>query len=64
MGACYSSDAPVARSLFSADRRRLLRRSLGMVADPFGHIWAISTMKEELTPEQVHERMTAAFTGD
>jgi hypothetical protein len=35
-----------------------------MVADPFGHIWAISTMKEELTPEQVHERMTAAFTGD
>ena len=33
----------------------------GWVADPFGHIWAISTVKEELTPEQVHERMTAAF---
>jgi hypothetical protein len=30
-------------------------------ADPFGHIWAISTVKEELTPEQVHERMIAAF---
>ncbi len=35
----------------------------GWVADPFGHIWAISTVKEELTPEQVHERMTAAFKG-
>jgi PhnB protein len=33
----------------------------GWVADPFGHIWAISTVKEELTPEQVHERMVAAF---
>ena len=33
----------------------------GWVADPFGHIWAISTVKEELTPEQVHERMIAAF---
>jgi len=36
----------------------------GWVADPFGHIWAISTVKEELTPEQVHERMTAAFKGE
>jgi PhnB protein len=35
----------------------------GWVADPFGHIWAISTVKEELTPEQVHERMIAAFKG-
>jgi PhnB protein len=34
---------------------------MGWVADPFGHIWAISTVKEELTPEQVHERMVAAF---
>ena len=33
----------------------------GWVADPFGHIWAISTVKEDLTPEQVHERMMAAF---
>ena len=33
----------------------------GWVADPFGHIWAISTVKEELTPEHVHERMLAAF---
>ena len=34
---------------------------MGWVADPFGHLWAISTVKEELTPEQVHDRMTAAF---
>jgi len=33
----------------------------GWVADPFGHIWAISTVKEELTPDQVHDRMVAAF---
>ena len=35
----------------------------GWVADPFGHIWAISTVKEELTPEQVREHMIAAFKG-
>src|SRR6185295_16257467 len=29
----------------------------GWVMDPFGHVWAISTVKEELTPAQVHERM-------
>jgi PhnB protein len=34
---------------------------MGWVADPFGHLWAISTVKEELTPEQVQDRMTAAF---
>jgi PhnB protein len=33
----------------------------GWVADPFGHLWAISTVKEELTPEQIQERMVAAF---
>lgn len=33
----------------------------GWVADPFGHIWSISTVKEELTPQQVHDRMIAAF---
>jgi len=32
----------------------------GWVLDPFGHIWAISTVKEELTPEQVHARMVSA----
>jgi len=27
------------------------------VADPFGHIWALSTVKETLTPQQVQQRM-------
>lgn len=31
-----------------------------MLRDPFGHSWAIATIKEELTPEQVHERMMEA----
>jgi PhnB protein len=33
----------------------------GWVVDPFGHVWSLGTVKEELTPEEVHERMTAAF---
>ncbi len=33
----------------------------GWVADPFGYIWALSTIKEVLTPEQVKERMEALF---
>jgi PhnB protein len=32
----------------------------GWVMDPFGHLWALGTVKEELTPEQVHERMMAS----
>ena len=27
------------------------------VTDPFGYIWALATVKEVLTPEQVHQRM-------
>ncbi len=34
---------------------------MGWVGDPFGHVWAISTVREELTPEQVSERMMTAF---
>jgi PhnB protein len=29
----------------------------GTVTDPFGHVWTIATHKEDLTPEQVHQRM-------
>jgi PhnB protein len=32
----------------------------GWVLDPFGHLWALGTVKEELTPEEVHERMVAS----
>jgi uncharacterized glyoxalase superfamily protein PhnB len=33
----------------------------GWVTDPFGHIWALATVKEELTPEQIAERMRGAM---
>jgi PhnB protein len=33
------------------------------VVDPFGHHWSIATHLEDLTPEQMKERMAAAF-GD
>ncbi len=29
-----------------------------MVKDPFGHSWAIATVREELTPKEVGERIT------
>jgi PhnB protein len=29
----------------------------GWVTDPFGHLWSLATVQEELTPEQVAERM-------
>jgi len=32
----------------------------GWVLDPFGHLWALGTVKEELTAEQVHQRMAAS----
>ncbi len=31
----------------------------GWVTDPFGHVWAILSVMEELTPEQVAERMAS-----
>ena len=35
----------------------------GGVQDPFGHIWALATHKEDLTPEQLAERQKAAFAA-
>ena len=35
----------------------------GQVKDPFGFTWAISTEKEELTPEEMLERQAKAFGG-
>jgi PhnB protein len=32
---------------------------LGMVADPFGHIWSIATHKEDLSPEEIQRRAAA-----
>ena len=31
----------------------------GWITDPFGHIWGLATVKEELTPEQIAARMAA-----
>ena len=33
----------------------------GWVLDPFGYLWALSTVKEVLTPEQVQQRMEDMF---
>ena len=30
----------------------------GQILDPFGHVWALATMLEALTPEQVRKQMT------
>jgi uncharacterized glyoxalase superfamily protein PhnB len=35
----------------------------GKVVDPFGHHWSIAEHLEDLTPEQMQERMAAAFGG-
>ena len=29
----------------------------GLITDPFGHMWALATVQEELTPEEIEERM-------
>ncbi|HUJ40826.1 MAG TPA: VOC family protein [Candidatus Acidoferrales bacterium] len=35
----------------------------GWVTDPFGYIWALAEVKEELTPEQVKQRMDDLFAS-
>lgn len=35
----------------------------GKVVDPFGHHWSIAEHLEDLTPEQMKERMAAMFSG-
>lgn len=35
----------------------------GMVSDPFGHVWAISSQKEDLTPEEVMRRSEQAMAN-
>ncbi len=31
----------------------------GLVADPFGNVWTIATLKEEVAPEEMQRRMKA-----
>jgi PhnB protein len=33
----------------------------GMVQDPFGHMWALATHIEDLTPAEIEERSKSAF---
>jgi PhnB protein len=33
------------------------------VTDPFGHIWALATVRETLTPDQIDERVQAMLAG-
>ena len=35
----------------------------GKLTDPFGHHWSIATHKEDVTPEQMRERMAAFASG-
>jgi PhnB protein len=35
----------------------------GTVTDPFGHQWHISTHKEDVPPDELQRRATAAFAG-
>ncbi len=35
----------------------------GMISDPFGHVWAISSQKEDLTPEEVMRRSAEAMAN-
>ena len=36
---------------------------LGMVIDPFGHVWSISTHIEDVSPEEIRRRAEALFGG-
>lgn len=31
------------------------------IRDPFGHVWTIATRKEDLTPDEIQQRMLAAY---
>lgn len=33
----------------------------GMLSDPYGHVWSVATHVEDLTHEQIAERMAGAF---
>jgi PhnB protein len=35
----------------------------GTLQDPFGHVWTVSTHKEDLSPEEMQKRAAAAHGG-
>lgn len=36
---------------------------MGMVTDPFGHLWVLLTHKEDLPPEEIQRRGEALLAG-
>ena len=40
-------------------RDQFYRDRNGILVDPFGHVWTISTHKEDLTPDEIKERAAA-----
>jgi PhnB protein len=35
----------------------------GTLKDPFGHVWTVATHKEDVSPEEMHERAKSAHGG-
>jgi PhnB protein len=35
---------------------------MGMLKDPFGHIWMVATHKEDVSPEQLEKRAEEFFS--
>ena len=35
----------------------------GMIADPFGHVWFVATLKEQVAPAEMQRRWEAALAG-
>lgn len=38
-------------------------RREGMLLDPFGYVWSVSTVKEQMSVEEMHRRMKGTTTG-
>jgi PhnB protein len=32
----------------------------GRISDPFGNVWTIATLREDVSPDEMQRRMTAA----
>ncbi len=64
---CEDADALFQRAVSAGATIRMEPQDLfwgdryGQVVDPFGHIWAISTRQEDLTPEEARRRAEAYF---
>ena len=55
MGAGAKTVRPIADQFYG--------RREGMLQDPFGYVWSISTVKEEMSLEEMHRRLEKLTTG-